>query len=102
MQQTDGNTFKMVGGNSTGMASPPKVASKYIMQVRDEDSGALMIALPINQEDLDFLNLMVEEKVFSGSIARKAMISSVVKNESSVEKIFSSEEATRREFARKY
>ena len=70
------------------------------MQVRDEDSGALMVGLPINQDDLDFVNFLIKHEVFSGSIARKAMISSVVKNESTVEKVFSSENATRREFSR--
>lgn len=85
MQQVNGDTVKMKAENETGMVSPPKGASKYILQVRDERSGALMVGLPINQDDLDFLNLLVDERVFTGSVARKAMISSVVRNESSVE-----------------
>ena len=93
---------QMVGDNETGMVSLPKEASKFIMQVLDENTGAPMIDVSINQDDLAFLKLLIEENVLSGSFARKAMISSVVAGESPVEKIFSSEEATRREFSRRF
>lgn len=97
-------------GTTTGMVSPPKEASKYIMKVHDENSGALMVALPINQDDLDFLNVLIEHDVFTRENCEKAMIESIVKTQKikretrirmKKEKGLTSEEATRREFSRR-
>ena len=91
---------EMVGDNKTGMVSPPKEASKFILQVRDENSGALMIGIPINQEDLDFLNVLIENDVFTMSLTEKAMSDAIVKFQKG--KRLDSENATRREFSRRF
>ena len=76
-----------------------KEASKFILQVRDENSGALMIGIPINQEDLDFLNTLIENDVFTMALTEKAMSDAIVKFQK--RKRLDSEEATRREFFRR-
>ena len=94
----------MVGDNETGMVSPPKEASKFILQVRDENSGALMIGIPINQEDLDFLNVLIENDVFTIALTEKAMSDAIVKYQKKKRLDFEDAERarTRKEFFRRF
>ncbi len=41
-----------------------EMKSRYILNVTDEQTGALMIAIPLDKDDVDFLQLLIDKGVF--------------------------------------
>lgn len=79
------------------MVESTKEVSKYILQVLDEYTGALMLALPITQDDFNFI------KIMGGNGGRTARsIIEEIRTSSPLKTGLDSEEATRREFSRRY